>query len=1444
MGKTSHLALLKSPLLKDLVTMEDEHGDVGPVISGVSEPTESFTVPNETLMENLECENQIDGSYSEGGGGGGGGGGEIMVEVVGSDVFVDGVGDLKEGDLGSGEVGELRGCTPDNRNEAATHDFLEVINASTEVAENKVEESEGTESKVKEIEGQETVLSRLSHIAEEVEVRFRVSVDEGDRAVCDLGSQGDHEAWIPGNEVVMEKSDVMVREDGGSKQEASDKDGANNATPEILDHPVEVAVGEKDVAVHKEEMLQLGDNVASDDTLVIDSIPSLEMTDAAAGSEVSPVEASPNLSCEVPNIVPFDGNEKSVGEVALVRDGSELIIEKTNMASNFSVSASDHETQVSGRDVLPTGTFVVGDVFDSLNEDSILKPDVIVSDSKDENLGLKDFDSMNSGTEHGNNSVPHTGSESIHEQTFVCERREVTTMDVDGVLDVKEEGSGIDSSDMTCPSNDKILKSDGNFENDTAQRNKVSCNEPTESADGVDNTVIDEDKLLKVRGDTDTMNSQVILTGLKLNVSNTTNSTLLGDEYLVQADSGMNTDQLLAATAEVGVINDQKVANSDKDLDRDAFIQKDDKEIVAEAPLQSLYKHPGTVKILAADAPAENTHLSTEGEESKTETTGVQMADDDVMVNDSAVGAEVGVGNFVEENRSIQDGKQEGAIQITEQFTRALDKDEIKNHIVDNAISNNGANIEVVSEDAIMTGLEVAVGPNPFCGQSNSGCLLPETNEQLEIPIATDDISLVDGNHTEANYVFNVVSTEGVNQAIEAEDGSGTISGNNIVLGHASEPKFMEEQLEREDDDKYQVEEDDCKEPIIGIEEHSSETDQSKISNEELLSSVSSNRSRYLWLPENEGQLSISDLVWGKVRSHPWWPGQIFDPADASEKAMKYYKKDCFLVAYFGDRTFAWNDLSVLKPFRSHFSQIEKQSNSEAFQNAVECALEEISRRVELGLACRCLPQAALDKIDVQTVENTGIREESSRRYGVDRSTKATSFEPTKLLDYVKELAPAASHGADRLDLVIARSQLLAYSHYKGQHTQIEFVFSGELLENDAHTQLSDAVDDSSGKAASHKRKDTPMDSLQPRKKERTFKEIMGDIAYSPDGEGESDAKDLSKSVSSSSGRKRKTLDSFADGSDPRVIGHDAKVSTTTSPTPKPSFKIGECIRRVASQLTAPTLSSSKGNTDQTGIDSGPQINEHHEEGSTVVPEEHSSLDEMLSQLKLAAQDPNKGHSYLRSNITFFTGFRSSIALNRRGRKKKASLAADGTGEFEFDDANDSYWTDRIVQNYSGEQLLQARENGGGQYPPVPYDPEKYQNSGRRPNSRKRYSRGNLVKASEESNEYVNKRKQESLPAELVLNFAERDSLPSEINLTRIFKRFGPLMESKTEVDRDSGRAKVIFKNGSDAEVAFSSAAKFNIFGPVLVNYQLVHSPATSVQSFPLAIYQGQEDAT
>lgn len=645
----------------------------------------------------------------------------------------------------------------------------------------------------------------------------------------------------------------------------------------------------------------------------------------------------------------------------------------------------------------------------------------------------------------------------------------------------------------------------------------------------------------------------------------------------------------------------------------------------------------------------------------------------------------------------------------------------------------------------------------------------------------------------------------------------------------------MEVEEERESDQTYHSGQDVDAE--IATEGPSSESDKLNMSNEETVKYAGSLRmkqSGYLTPPEDEGCFVSSDLVWGKVRSHPWWPGQIFDPEDASEKAVKHYKKDSYLVAYFGDQTFAWNDSSALKPFRSYFSQIEKQSNSESFHNAVNCALEEVERRVQLGLSCSCIPKDDYAKIETQVLENTGIREKSSRRYGVDQSSCASRFEPYELLEFIRAAAPCASAGADQLDLVIARGQLSAFCSFKGYRAPFEFPSSGELLEIDEDTeQISDEA------IASHKPRNIPKEGALSRK-ERSLMELMGDGEYWPDAEDESVAGDPEKST----GKKRKALDSLAEGSDKRASVLAAKVPAPASQAPKPSFKIGDCIRRVANQLTGST-SLVKGSNDEMAVDGSPSVYEPSEKQSVVVSAESLSVSEMLSQLELVAQDPKKRRTAQNQIRAFFMGFRSSTALSRRGRKKKSEQTVGGSGEeFEFDDVNDSYWTDRIVQNYSAEQLLHERMNGAGGLQLVQFNVEKAVKAGRKPHSRKRFSTGSSPTSAPEFDEKAKRLKQESSPAELILSFAERNRIPSEINLNKMFRRFGPLMESETEVDHESGSAKVIFKRGSDAEVARNSAEKFSIFGPVVVSYQIGYSPVISVKILPVSLPPSQEEAT
>lgn len=680
----------------------------------------------------------------------------------------------------------------------------------------------------------------------------------------------------------------------------------------------------------------------------------------------------------------------------------------------------------------------------------------------------------------------------------------------------------------------------------------------------------------------------------------------------------------------------------------------------------------------------------------------------------------------------------------------------------------------------------------------------------------------------------------------------------------------------------------------IEVVEHITDTEEPDNSGEEIVkeaalkaeSLVNAHQASYQLPRGDEGEFFVSDLVWGKVRSHPWWPGQIFDPADASEKAMKYHKKDCFLVAYFGDRTFAWNEASLLKPFRMHFSQIERQSSSETFQNAVNCALEEVSRREELGLACSCMHDDVYDRIRFQIVENSGIRLESSMRDGLDRLASANSFQPDKLVDYVKALAQSPSGGADQLELVIAKAHLLSFYRLKGYNELPEFQCCGTSVENDVNSpavedkmDLDNITEHGTGAYKDHEQNFSGQDTLifgssyhrrkhnlkdYHSKKERSLSELMGDALDSPDVEIGPDEKVSNKSISAISGKKRKAIDSVDDESqhEGRKTISLAKVSLIAPNFPKPSFKIGECIRRAASQITGSPSAILKSSSDKflkaegssdglvvDGYDVSMEASGDALRKGTIMSTDYSSLDELLSQLHLAALDPFRGYNFLNIIVSFFSDFRNSVVVDQpsadktSGKRKRTSSTNIGSSEaFEFEDMNDTYWTDRVIQNGTEEQ--QPSEKGGYQIVPVelgkPIQNQNQNQKSRRPYTRKRYSDSNIEPAPEKPPGYID----ENAPAELVMNFSEMDALPSETNLNKMFRHFGPIRESDTEVDRETSRARVVFKKCSDAEVAYNSAGKFNIFGPMLVNYQLSYSISEPFKISPVLMSLGEEDTT
>ncbi|XP_068659096.1 PWWP domain-containing protein 1-like [Aristolochia californica] len=172
------------------------------------------------------------------------------------------------------------------------------------------------------------------------------------------------------------------------------------------------------------------------------------------------------------------------------------------------------------------------------------------------------------------------------------------------------------------------------------------------------------------------------------------------------------------------------------------------------------------------------------------------------------------------------------------------------------------------------------------------------------------------------------------------------------------------------------------------------------------------------------------DMVWGKVKSHPWWPGHIFNEAFASSSVRRTKRAGHVLVAFFGDSSYGWFDPAELIPFEPHYAEKSHQMNSRNFLKAVEEAMDETCRRQALGLACRCQKPFNFRPtnvneyvvVDVDDYEPGGI-------YSSEQIQKARdSFRPSETLAFVQDLALCPRNTEERsIDWIKNMARLCAY---------------------------------------------------------------------------------------------------------------------------------------------------------------------------------------------------------------------------------------------------------------------------------------------------------------------------------------------------------------------------------------------------------------------------------
>lgn len=326
-------------------------------------------------------------------------------------------------------------------------------------------------------------------------------------------------------------------------------------------------------------------------------------------------------------------------------------------------------------------------------------------------------------------------------------------------------------------------------------------------------------------------------------------------------------------------------------------------------------------------------------------------------------------------------------------------------------------------------------------------------------------------------------------------------------------------------------------------------------------------------------EFSVGDFVWGKIRSHPWWPGQVYDPLDASEYAAKLKIRNRLLVAYFGDGTFAWCQPSQLKPFEENFEEMSRQSNSKSFVYAVQQAVDEIGRLLELHMASSCLTKENEDALDRPLAVNAGIKDGVRVPEGRIGELSNILLEPVDLLADLKLTAQTISICSE-LGLRVLKSQLAAFYRAKGvcrlpTYHEPQTILGLEDPLNDevvhvrntveipiqgpfAEDWLSSPVSSKLGQnrqTVLHKCLGNSEERLRQRRKQKSIAEIMegnNDAqAKSKDGDVAKEGANSGKLVPSSRRKKRKGInetDGLAANDVTSATGTSRKATTWVSP--------------------------------------------------------------------------------------------------------------------------------------------------------------------------------------------------------------------------------------------------------------------------------------------------------
>ncbi|KAI3474897.1 hypothetical protein Pfo_030208 [Paulownia fortunei] len=615
----------------------------------------------------------------------------------------------------------------------------------------------------------------------------------------------------------------------------------------------------------------------------------------------------------------------------------------------------------------------------------------------------------------------------------------------------------------------------------------------------------------------------------------------------------------------------------------------------------------------------------------------------------------------------------------------------------------------------------------------------------------------------------------------------------------------------------------------------------------------------------------VGDFVWGKIKSHPWWPGQVYDPRDASEFAVKHSQEGRLLVAFFGDGSCSWCLPSQLIPFVENFIQMSVDSSSKSFLNAVQRTVDEVGRLVESKMTCKCIPLEKRDGFARPVVSNAGVKagvlvpEVDIHRLSVPE------YEPAGILAEVMNFAKAVSVDSV-LELAVLRSWLSAFYCAKGGY-QLPVYCEPLYIEGleDKNKNVTAVADDfsvpievpilgpleddwlSSPAVNSAKSQASSDDKIYHRRKQKSVAELMGEnssvkpksqkratwhwgcgwvkegtlsgkpkeieVAFAENTSGE--AKEELENVSTPRERKKSKYLS------PPYTNPRWRMGNSSSKMESESDKItridgvGKNMTKASGDLCAspPVSKFIDKESDEkqpnvqlkahdTSVDTTSRTVENDKKMTVSVSEVNVSVNELLTEIQFAAVDP----LYLskEGSLDMVWAFVSAL---------RSSTYLHGLNYRIYQKCKTGRKRKSLPSRLGNQENDLAQEKAKS---PDPETPKAVKTEGKPDTSKSK-------KAAEFSRAKSSVEKLEgNASSSLILTFTPGFPLPSKEEIVRLFSKFESLNEKETNVVTDSHSVQIVFMKDSDAEAAFKSSVSQSPFGVENVNYWLQHSSAGS----------------